>query len=38
MGNKDARRAEKKKPKKQKPKREEMNQIASRIVKEATKG
>jgi hypothetical protein len=37
MGNKDARRAEKKKPKKKKQPREDVNQAAARIVREATK-
>jgi hypothetical protein len=37
MGNKDARKREKKKPKQKKPKREDFNQAAARIVREAPK-
>jgi hypothetical protein len=37
MGNKDARKREKKKPKKKKIKREDFNQAAFRVVQESTK-
>jgi hypothetical protein len=36
MGNKDARKREKKKPKQKKAKREDFSQVAARIVREAT--
>jgi len=36
MGNKDARRREKKKPKQKKPKREDFSPAVTRIVKEVT--
>jgi hypothetical protein len=36
MGNKDAKRREKKKPKQEKPKREDFSQTAARIVSQAT--
>jgi hypothetical protein len=36
MGNKNARKREKKKPKQQKPKREDFKQAAFRVVKEST--
>jgi hypothetical protein len=38
MGNKNAPKREKKKPKQKKPKREDFSQAAVRIVREATKG
>jgi len=38
MGNKDARKREKKKPKQTKPKREDFNQPAFRVAKEPAKG
>jgi hypothetical protein len=37
MGNKDAKRREKKKPKKEKPKPESFSQVTARIVRVATK-
>jgi hypothetical protein len=36
MGNKDAKRREKRKPKQNKPKKEDSNQLAYRIVKQST--